>query len=139
MEAAEFEAIIIKNGVASKIHKFTKANAIPENNEYPMPTTEEIFVNLQGGRNFSKLDLNGAYLKIELDDKSKDLVTVNTPLGLYRYKCLPFGISENGTIFQETLDKFLSGLPTAHIVDDLLITIKNDSEHLENLPSVFDK
>ncbi|KAK2723988.1 hypothetical protein QYM36_002357, partial [Artemia franciscana] len=32
MEAAEFEAIIIKNGVASKIHKFTKANAIPENN-----------------------------------------------------------------------------------------------------------
>ncbi|KAK2702189.1 hypothetical protein QYM36_019199 [Artemia franciscana] len=32
MEAAEFEAINIKNGVASKIHKFTKANAIPENN-----------------------------------------------------------------------------------------------------------
>ncbi|KAK2724446.1 hypothetical protein QYM36_001077 [Artemia franciscana] len=31
MEAADFEAINIKDGVASKIHKFTKANAMPEN------------------------------------------------------------------------------------------------------------
>ena len=31
MEVAEFEAINIKDGVASKIHKFTKANAMPEN------------------------------------------------------------------------------------------------------------
>ncbi|KAK2718010.1 hypothetical protein QYM36_006706 [Artemia franciscana] len=31
VEAAEFEAISIKDRVASKIHKFTKANAMPEN------------------------------------------------------------------------------------------------------------
>ena len=118
-----------------------KATVNPSLNpkEYPMPTAEEIFANLQGGQKFSKLDLNGAYLQIELDDESKELVTINTPLGLYRYKRLPFGISESGAIFQETLDKILSGLPAAHIVDNVLITGKNDSEHLENLRSVLDK
>ncbi|KAK2727614.1 hypothetical protein QYM36_008185 [Artemia franciscana] len=84
-------------------------------------------------------DLNGAYLQIELDDESKKLVTLNTPLGPYRYKCLPFGISESGAIFQEILDKILSGVHAAHIVDDVLITGKNDSEHLENLRSVLDQ
>ncbi|KAK2717471.1 hypothetical protein QYM36_006296 [Artemia franciscana] len=39
-----------------------------------MPTAEEIFTNLQGGQKFSKLDLNGAYLQIELDDESKELL-----------------------------------------------------------------
>ncbi|KAK2707038.1 hypothetical protein QYM36_014907 [Artemia franciscana] len=87
--------------------------------EYPIPTAEEIFTNLQGGQKFSKLDLNAACLQIELDDESKELATINTPLGLYRYKRLPFGISESGAIFQETLDKILSGIPAAHIVDDL--------------------
>ena len=118
-----------------------KATVNPSLNpkEYPMPTAEEIFANFQGGQKFTKLDLNGAYLQIELDDESKELVTINTPLGLYRYKRLPFGISESGAIFQETLDKILSGLPAAHIVDDVLITGKNDSEHLEKLRSVLDE
>ncbi|KAK2707033.1 hypothetical protein QYM36_014902 [Artemia franciscana] len=98
-----------------------KATVNPSLNptEYPIPTAEEIFTNLQGGQKFSKLDLNAACLQIELDDESKELATINTPLGLYRYKRLPFGISESGAIFQETLDKILSGIPAAHIVDDL--------------------
>ncbi|KAK2723398.1 hypothetical protein QYM36_001909 [Artemia franciscana] len=118
-----------------------KATVNPSLNpkKYPMPTAEEIFANLQGGQTFSKLDLNGAYLQIELDDESKELETINTPLGIYCYKRLPFGISESGAIFSENLDNILSGLPATHIVDDILITGKNDSELLENLRSILDK
>ena len=42
-------------------------------------------------------------------------------------------------IFAIFQDKILSGLPAAHIVDDVLITGKNDSEHLEKLRSVLDE
>ncbi|KAK2727984.1 hypothetical protein QYM36_008455 [Artemia franciscana] len=77
-----------------------KVNLFLNPKEYPMPMAEEIFVNLQGGQKFFQLDLNGAYLRIQPDDESKELATINTPLGLYRYKRLPFGISESCAIFQ---------------------------------------
>ncbi|KAK2711383.1 hypothetical protein QYM36_012534 [Artemia franciscana] len=53
-----------------------KATVCPSLNpkEYPMPTAEEIFTNLRGGQKFSKLDINAAYLQIELDDESKELL-----------------------------------------------------------------
>ena len=46
---------------------------------------EDLFTALEGGQTFTKLDLAHAYQQIELDEDSKDLVTINTHKGLYRY------------------------------------------------------
>ncbi len=60
--------------------------------QYPLPLPEDIFSTLEGGVLFSQLDLSQAYLQLELDEFSKELSTINTPFGLYRYNRLPFGI-----------------------------------------------
>ena len=46
-----------------------------------------------GGVQFSKLDMRDAYLQIELDDETKQLLVINTNKGLYRYNRLCFGPS----------------------------------------------
>ena len=50
-----------------------------------MPTAEELFTQLNGGQRFSKLDLSSAYQQVLLDDESRQYVTINTHLGLFRY------------------------------------------------------
>ena len=106
--------------------------------EYPMPTTEELFTKVNGGEKFSKTDLSSAYQQVLLDDESKQYVTINTHLGLYRYTRLPFGVAASPAIFQKTMDVVLNGLQgVGGILNDLIITGKNDEEHLRNLDSTL--
>ena len=61
-------------------------NPMLKSDVHPFPLPEELFHKLNQGCKFSKIDLADAYLQIELDEKSKDLVVINTHQGLYRYK-----------------------------------------------------
>jgi len=38
---------------------------------YAMPTVDEILVDLNGSKNFSKLDLNQGYHPLEIDEESR--------------------------------------------------------------------
>ena len=38
---------------------------------YPLPKPNDLFVALNGGSQFSKMDFSEAYLQVELDDESK--------------------------------------------------------------------
>ena len=52
---------------------------------YPLPRIEEIFGlfgSLSGGKTFTKLDLQNAYQQLLLEEKSQELVTLNTHRGL---------------------------------------------------------
>lgn len=50
--------------------------------EYPMPTVEELFPQMNGGEKFLKIDPCSAYQQALLDEESKQFFTINTPLGL---------------------------------------------------------
>ena len=83
---------------------------------------------------FSKLDLKDAYQQLLLDDASQQYVTINTHRGLYCYKRLPFGIAASPAIFQRSIDVILQGIDNvAAIQDDILVTGKDDADHLCNL------
>ena len=100
-----------------------------------MPNPEELFVELSGGEKFSKLDLSRAYQQILLDEDSREYVTINTHKGLYR---LPFEVSSASAIFQSKIEQVLQGIPMVVCrVDDILISGKNDQEHLIHLNEVL--
>lgn len=70
-----------------------------EVDQYPLPKPEDMFASLSGGQKFSKIDLTQAYLQMQLDEESREFVTVNSHMGLYRYTRLPFGIASAPAIF----------------------------------------
>ena len=108
--------------------------------QYSIPLPEDVFVKLQGGKRFTKLDLKNAYQQLPLDPDSQQFVTINTHRGLYRYKRLPFGIASSPAIFQRTMDIILQGLEhVAAIQDDILITGKDDEHHIQNLNTVLSR
>ena len=79
---------------------------------YPIPKVEDLFVKLQGGQSFTKIDLSQAYQQLELDEDSKKLVVINTHRGLFRYNRLPFGISSAPGIFQRVMEHLLKDIPS---------------------------
>ena len=115
-------------------------NRVSKGNQYPIPKIADLYAQLAGGQTFTKFDMSDAYLQLELDDHSKELATINTHRGLYRYNRLPFGISAAPGIFQRTMDNLLGGIP--HVVvylDDILITGRTHEEHLHNLEAVLQR
>ena len=106
--------------------------------KYPQPRREDLFACLAGGTNFSKVDLANAYLQMEVDEESRQFLTVNTHKGLFMYNRLVFGISSAPAIFQRAIDSIIQGLDGVLVYqDDILITGKSDSEHMSNLAEVL--
>ena len=113
-------------------------NQISKLEQYPIPRIEDLFAILSGGKKFTKLDLSHAYHQIPLDEEAKKYVTINTHKGLFTYKVLPFGVSSCPAIFQRTMEGLLQGIPRVAIfLDDILLTGKDDKEHLQTLTMVL--
>ncbi|XP_072142311.1 uncharacterized protein [Dermacentor andersoni] len=107
---------------------------------YPLPTTEEVFSTLKGGRVFSTLDLAQAYTQLHVTPATAQILTVNTTKGLYKVNRLPFGVSAAPAIFQRFMETTLSGLPGVCVyLDDIIVTGATAQEHKDRLASVFQR
>uniref|UniRef100_A0A673ZPX2 ribonuclease H n=1 Tax=Salmo trutta TaxID=8032 RepID=A0A673ZPX2_SALTR len=77
---------------------------------------------------------------MHVDQESQELLTIVTHKGLYRYRRLPFGITSAPALFQRAMDQILSGLTGVQCyLDDLLITGKDEQEHLRNLNATLQR
>ena len=77
--------------------------------QYPLPKVEDVFATLGPGETFTKLDLKQAYLQMEVDDESKQYLTITTSKGLFQYNRLIYGVASAPAIFQRTIEQVLSG------------------------------
>ena len=108
--------------------------------EYPLPTPEELFSTLSGGKIFSKLDLSQAYLQLPVQSESKPYLTINTHQGLYAYNRLPFGVASAPAIFQKLMDNVLQAISgVTCYIDDILISTTDEESHLRALEEVFNR
>lgn len=103
-----------------------EANKAIKRKYHPLPTIENLFAKLAGAKYFTTIDLKSAYHHILLDVDSRDVTTFMTPDGAMRFTRLTFGMNAAPEIFQETMDKVLSGLEGVLIyLDDVLIFAKD--------------
>ena len=89
-------------------YKLTINQAAPTE-MYPLPLIDELLAAMSGGKYFSKLDLQNAYLQLPLDTASKQYLTINTHRGLFQYNHLPFEGALAPAIFQRHMEVFLQG------------------------------
>ncbi|XP_059054704.1 uncharacterized protein K02A2.6-like [Achroia grisella] len=88
-----------------------------------MPTANEIFALLAGGRLFTTLDLDRAYTQVPVDEQTSKLMTLNTTKGLFSVHRLAFGVKASPGIFQRAMTALLADVPgVAVLLDDIIIT-----------------
>lgn len=59
---------------------------------------------------FSKLDLTGAYLQLNVIENCSEFLTINTHKCLYKLNVLLFGLKIASNITQEMMDTKLAGM-----------------------------
>eukprot|EP00794_Sanderia_malayensis_P014472 gene14472-biopygen11586 len=97
---------------------------------YLIPTVEDISLDLNEAKYFSKLDLNEAYHQLELEPESRGITTFSTHVGLYRYTRLNYGTNAAAEIFQHTLQKSLQGIKgVKNLADDIIVFGSTREEH----------
>ena len=105
---------------------------------HPLPKIDEMYAKLKGAKVFSIIDLRSRYHHIALGKSSRAKTAFVTPFGKYEFLMVPFGLAQAPAYFQLLMNKVLNGLKFAMTyLDDIIIFIKNESQHLEHLETVF--
>ncbi|XP_036334786.1 uncharacterized protein K02A2.6-like [Rhagoletis pomonella] len=111
-----------------------------EPHTFPLPLPDEIFVNFNGCSYFSIVDLNNAYMQIEVDEDTKKLLVINTHRGLYTFNRLAPGVKSAPGAFQQVMESLLSGIPGVFpYLDDIVIATKSKEQNINAVIQIFER
>lgn len=106
--------------------------------EHPLPTVDELFASMIGGKKISKIDLAKAYLQLSVREADRHILTLSTHKGLYRPTRLMYGIASAPAIWQRHMEIILQGIEGVSVfLDDIKITGPDDNTHLNRLDQVL--
>ncbi len=80
-----------------------QANSAINRVRHPISTVDDIRLELNGAKSFSKLGLSQTYHQLELEENSRYITAFTTYEGLFRYKRLNYGTNAAAEIFQFTI------------------------------------
>ena len=120
---------------------YRKLNAITKKDRYPLPLIDETIAQLKGKKIFSKLDIRHAFNRIRMQtEEDEELTTFMTPLGQFKSRVLPFGLTNGPATFQhfinEVLWEYLQKFCIAY-VDNILIYSDSVEEHHKHVRLVL--
>ncbi|KAI1007317.1 hypothetical protein K3495_g897 [Podosphaera aphanis] len=121
---------------------YRKLNLITKKDRYPLPLIDETLTRLNRAKIFTKLDIRQAFHRIRMDPASEELTTFRTRYGSYKYRVLPFGLTNGPATYQrymnETLFDFLDKFCTVYL-DDILIYSTDLAEHESHVKLVLQR
>ena len=132
---------IIKNDTSLRLCGNFKLTVNPQLviNRHPLPTINEIFGKLQGGKKITEIDLTHAYMQVPVHPDSRDILTIITHIGLFRYTKLTEGVASGPGEFQRIMENCLRnvGRKIAIYLDNIYVTGNNDEQHVGTLYKVL--
>ena len=104
-----------------------------------MPHLESQLQDVSGSRCFANLDLAHGYWQVPLSKESQEMMSIQTPIGVYSSRRLLQGGTDSGNHFQAVLQQKLDGRVEKYLqwIDDFLFYAKNENELLDSLEAFF--
>ena len=121
---------------------YRRLNAITHKDAFPLPRIEETLTSLTRAQWFSTLDLASGFWQVGMDPRDQEKTAFTTPLGLFEFKRMPFGLCNAPATFQRLMQQCLSGQVTESLLvylDDIIIYSPDFCSHLQHLDGVFQR
>ncbi|GKE92499.1 retrotransposon protein, putative, ty3-gypsy subclass [Tanacetum coccineum] len=121
--------------------EYRELNKLTIKNCYPLPRIEDLFDQLQGARNFSKIDLQSGYHQLRVHEDDIPKTAFRTRYEHFEFTIMPFGLTNAPTVFMDLmnrvckpyLDKFL-----IVFIDEILIYSNTKEDHEVHLKLVLE-
>ena len=131
-----------KSGALRLCVDYRRLNAKTRKDAYPLPRIDESLDALGRAQYFSAIDLASAYNQVEVHPDDRHKTAFTTPMGLYEYNRMPFGLCNAPGTFQRLMQMiFREELLQILLVylDDIIVYSDTIADHLKRLERVFQK
>ncbi|KAJ0391696.1 hypothetical protein P43SY_010532 [Pythium insidiosum] len=138
-----FPVVLVKkkDGSVRFCVDYRALNAVTAKDVYPLPRIDETVEALGGATLFSTMDLMAGYWQIPVAPEDRDKTAFATRQGLFRFRRMPFGLSNAPGTFQRLMDCVLRGLSwicCLVYLDDIIVYSRGPVErHLVKLAAVL--
>lgn len=107
---------------------------------YPIPNAWDNIQQASGHRFYTCLDGMWGFWNVPLEESSREVTAVLTPMGSFEYNVLPFGVKNSPSEFQRAMDVLFSDLYGHGVfcyIDDIVIYADTWEEHLRLVQEVL--
>ncbi|KRX51502.1 Retrovirus-related Pol polyprotein from transposon, partial [Trichinella sp. T9] len=121
---------------------YRRLNAITRVDAQPLPRIDDTLDALAGSQWFSTLDLASGYWQVEVAEPDREKTAFSTPMGLFQFRVMSFGLCNAPATFQRLMENALRGLTFKGCLvylDDIIVYGRTEEEHLERLEGVLSR
>lgn len=138
--AAPIVLVKKKDGTIRFCVDYRRLNSCTVRDAYPLPRIEESLAALGKSQYFSTLDLASGYWQVPVAEKDQAKTAFITPMGLFDFCRMPFGLSNAPATFQRLMERCLGDMNFEAILiylDDIIVFAPTKEEHLHRLEQVL--
>ena len=140
--AAPIVLVRKKDGSLRMCVDYRLLNAKTHRDAFPLPRIDESFDAMRGSKWFTTLDLASGYHQIAMDESDQEKTAFVTPMGLYEFTRMPFGLSGSPATFQRLMQRCFGDQCYQTVLcylDDIIIFSTTFDEHLERLEMILQR
>ena len=129
-----------KSGEIRWVVDFRRLNDVTVKDSFPLPLIQDNLHRLGRSSIFSTLDGCQAFHTIPIAPEDRPKTAFSTPVGLFQFARLPFGLSNAPASYSRLVSKVLQSIPLSMALpylDDVLVHSRTPEEHLEYLDKVL--
>ena len=119
---------------------YRELNKITIKNKYPLPRIDDLFNQLQGTRNFSKIVLRLGYHQLRVREEDVSKMAFRSRYDQYEFLVMTYGLTNAPTTFMDMMNRVCRPMLDKSVIvfiDDIVVYSKSETDNVKHLCEIL--